>query len=56
MRRSKGDADVSDRIADTRDNAEVERLLGRFRPWILEVSGAGGLLEILHLMLFKPSF
>ena len=45
-----------DRIADTRDNAEMERLLSRFRPWILAVSGAGGLLVILYLMLFKPSF
>jgi 4-hydroxybenzoate polyprenyltransferase len=45
-----------DRISDTRDNAEMERLLSRFRPWILAVSGAGGLLVILYLMLFKPSF
>lgn len=45
-----------DRIADTRDNEEMERLLTRFRPWILAVSGAGGLLVILYLMLFKPSF
>jgi 4-hydroxybenzoate polyprenyltransferase len=45
-----------DRIADTRDDAEMERLLRRFRPWILAVSGAGGLLVILYLMLFKPSF
>jgi 4-hydroxybenzoate polyprenyltransferase len=45
-----------DRIADTRENAEMERLLSRFRPWILAVSGAGGLLVILYLMLFKPSF
>jgi hypothetical protein len=45
-----------DRIADTRDNAEMERLLTRFRPWILAVSGGGGLLVILYLMLFKPSF
>jgi hypothetical protein len=45
-----------DRIADTRDNAEMERLLSRFRPWILAVTGTGGLLVILYLMLFKPSF
>jgi 4-hydroxybenzoate polyprenyltransferase len=45
-----------DRIADTRDNAEMERLLSRFRPWILALSGGGGLLLILYLMLFKPSF
>ena len=45
-----------DRIADTHDDAEMERLLSRFRPWILGVSGAGGLLVILYLMLFKPSF
>ena len=44
-----------DRIADTSDNAEMERLLSRFRPWILAVTGAGGLLVILYLMLFKPS-
>jgi hypothetical protein len=45
-----------DRIADTRDNAEMELLLSRFRPWILAVTGTGGLLVILYLMLFKPSF
>lgn len=45
-----------DRIADTRDNAEMESLLTRFRPWILAVTGTGGLLVILYLMLFKPSF
>ena len=45
-----------DRIADTHDDAEMERLLRRFRPWILGVSGGGGLLVILYLMLFKPSF
>ena len=45
-----------DRIADTRDDTEMERLLSRFRPWILAVTGAGGLLVILYLMLFKPSF
>jgi len=45
-----------DRIADTRDNAEMERLLSRFRPWFLAVTGAGGLLVILFLMFFKPSF
>jgi hypothetical protein len=45
-----------DRIADTSDNAEMERLLARFRPWILGVTGTGGLLVILFLMLFKPSF
>ena len=45
-----------DRIADTRENAEMERLLTRFRPWVLAVTGTGGLLLILYLMLFKPSF
>jgi 4-hydroxybenzoate polyprenyltransferase len=45
-----------DRIADAKDNAEMERLLSRFRPWILAVTGTGGLLVILFLMLFKPSF
>ena len=45
-----------DRIADTQDNAEMERLLSRFRPWILGVTGGGGLFVILYLMLFKPSF
>jgi hypothetical protein len=45
-----------DRIADTRDNAEMERLLTRFRPWILAVTGTGGLLVVLFLMMFKPSF
>ncbi len=45
-----------DRIADTRDDVEMERLLARFRPWILGVTGAGGLLLVLYLMLFKPSF
>jgi 4-hydroxybenzoate polyprenyltransferase len=43
-----------DVIADTRDDREMERLLTRFRPWILAVSGTGGLLIVLHLMLFKP--
>jgi 4-hydroxybenzoate polyprenyltransferase len=43
-----------DRIADTRDDAEMERLLKQFRPWILAISGTGGLLLILYLMLFKP--
>jgi len=38
-----------DRIADTRDDAEMERLLTRFRPGILAVTGAGGLLLILYL-------
>jgi hypothetical protein len=45
-----------DRIADTRDDAEMERLLSRFRPPILAVTGTGGLLLILYLMLFKPTF
>jgi len=45
-----------DRIADTRDDAEMERLLARFRPAILAVTGGGGLLLILYLMLFKPTF
>ena len=44
-----------DRIADTRDDAEMERLLARFQPWVLGVTGGGGLLVILYLMLFKPS-
>lgn len=44
-----------DRIADTRDNAEMERLLSRFRRWILAVTGAGGLLLIVYLTLFKPT-
>jgi len=44
-----------DRIADTREDAEMERLLRRFRPEILGVTGAGGLLLILYLMLFKPT-
>jgi len=45
-----------DRIADTKDDAEMERLLERFRPAILAVTGTGGLLAILYLMLFKPTF
>jgi hypothetical protein len=45
-----------DRIADTADKAEMERLLSRFRPWVLAITGTGGLLVILFLMLFKPSF
>jgi 4-hydroxybenzoate polyprenyltransferase len=45
-----------DRIADTTDDAEMERLLARFDPWILAVTGTGGLLLVLYLMLFKPSF
>ena len=45
-----------DKIADTKDDAEMERLLARFDPWILAVSGTGGLLLVLYLMLFKPSF
>ena|SRR2546427_8273573 len=44
-----------DRIADTRDDIEMERLLTRFRPGILAVTGTGGLLLILYLMLFKPT-
>jgi 4-hydroxybenzoate polyprenyltransferase len=43
-----------DRIADTHDDAEMERLLTRFSPWLLAVTGGGGLLVILYLMLFKP--
>ncbi|TMK24781.1 MAG: hypothetical protein E6G64_16905 [Actinobacteria bacterium] len=43
-----------DRIADTHDDSEMERLLARFRPGILAVTGAGGLLVVLYLMLFKP--
>jgi 4-hydroxybenzoate polyprenyltransferase len=45
-----------DRIADTRDDTQMERLLAHFHPWILAVTGTGGLLVILYLMLFKPSF
>jgi 4-hydroxybenzoate polyprenyltransferase len=45
-----------DRIADTRDDAEMERLLARFNPWLLAITGTGGLLLILYLMMFKPSF
>ncbi|HYK97676.1 MAG TPA: hypothetical protein VEU77_04730 [Candidatus Acidoferrales bacterium] len=45
-----------DRIADTRDDTEMERLLSQFRPMILAVTGAGGLLLVLYLMLFKPTF
>ncbi len=45
-----------DRIADTRDDAEMERLLTRFRPGLLAFTGVGGLLAILYLMLFKPTF
>ena len=44
-----------DRISDTRDDVEMERLLTRFRPGILAVTGTGGLLLILYLMLFKPT-
>jgi hypothetical protein len=43
-----------DRISDTRDDSEMERLLSRFRPEILAWTGAGGLLVVLYLMLFKP--
>lgn len=45
-----------DRIADTTDDTEMERLLARFNPWILGITGGGGLLLVLYLMLFKPSF
>jgi hypothetical protein len=45
-----------DRVADTTDDAEMERLLAAFDPWILAVTGTGGLLLVLYLMLFKPSF
>ena len=44
-----------DRISDTRDDAQMERLLTRFNPMILAVTGTGGLLIVLYLMLFKPS-
>jgi hypothetical protein len=44
-----------DRIADTRDDAQMERLLSGFNPWVLAVTGTGGLLVILYLMLFKPT-
>jgi 4-hydroxybenzoate polyprenyltransferase len=45
-----------DQIADTRDDAQMERLLTRFNPWLLAITGTGGLLLILYLMMFKPSF
>jgi 4-hydroxybenzoate polyprenyltransferase len=45
-----------DEIADTWDDVEMERLLTRFRPGFLAVTGTGGLLLILYLMLFKPTF
>lgn len=45
-----------DRLVETREDAEMERLLSRFRPWVLAVTGGGGLLLILYLMLFKPTF
>ena len=45
-----------DRIADTKDDAEMERLLSRFQPMILAVTGTVGLLLVLYLMLFKPTF
>jgi 4-hydroxybenzoate polyprenyltransferase len=45
-----------DEIADTRDDVEMERLLTRIRPGFLAVTGTGGLLLILYLMLFKPTF
>jgi 4-hydroxybenzoate polyprenyltransferase len=45
-----------DEIADTRDDVEMEHLLTRFRPGFLAVTGTGGLLLILYLMLFKPTF
>lgn len=45
-----------DRIADTRDDAEMERLLGRFPPVDPGGDGDRGLLPILYLMPFKPSF
>src|SRR5207253_4160073 len=44
-----------DRVADTRDDAEMERLLAQFRPMVLAITGGGGLLVILYLMLFKPT-
>jgi 4-hydroxybenzoate polyprenyltransferase len=43
-----------DRISDTREDTEMERLLARFNPWILAGTGTGGLLIVLWLMLFKP--
>jgi len=43
-----------DRIADTHDDAQMEQLIARFRPGILAVTGTGGLLAVLYLMLFKP--
>ena len=43
-----------DEISDTNDDSEMERLLARFNPWILAMTGTGGLLAVLYLMLFKP--
>ena len=43
-----------DEISDTKDDSEMERLLARFNPWILAITGTGGLLAVLYLMLFKP--
>jgi 4-hydroxybenzoate polyprenyltransferase len=43
-----------DRIADARDDREMERLLSGLNPAILAWTGAGGLVVILYLMLFKP--
>jgi len=45
-----------DQIGDTKDDAEMERLFARFNPWILAATGTGGLLVVLYLMMFKPSF
>src|SRR5207249_5848100 len=43
-----------DRIADTPDDTEMERLLTRFRPGLLAVTGAGRPLLLLALMLSTP--
>jgi hypothetical protein len=45
-----------DRISDTKGDAEMERLLVRFQPMILAAVGTIGLLFVLYLMLFKPTF
>jgi 4-hydroxybenzoate polyprenyltransferase len=44
-----------DKIDEAHDDREMERLLTRFNPMILAVTGTGGLLVILYLMLFKPT-
>jgi len=43
-------------VISIRVQTGTQGIVVRFRPWILAVTGAGGLLVILYLMLFKPSF